>query len=255
VIVSRFSVQGVIAVRTKRTSVLISVLAVWILLSATVRPARAQGSGSSRIGQPGSQQPVPYYRQPYAAPAQPVRRAPTTEEFARSMWVFLVRPQSPYTLWPPLPGKEGFREGARPHGPLVRLYADAKALADPKGLPAGSILILEDYAADQKTRTGINVMYRVKGYDPMNGDWYWMKYLENGTLVRTSASEANKPIAGRVTSCIDCHRKAADNDFVFSNDRAAMGKDMEKMEDMDMHKQKDAKPSEKNAAPKSAEPK
>jgi hypothetical protein len=61
-------------------------------------------------------------------------------------------------------------------------------------------------------------LYRVKGYDPKNGDWYWMKYLENGTLVRTPASEGNQPVAGRVASCINCHSKAAGGDFVFSND-------------------------------------
>jgi hypothetical protein len=102
----------------------------------------------------------------------------------------------------------------------VRLCANATALADPKNLPYGSVLVLEDYSEDRKTRTDINVLYRVKGYDPKNGDWYWLKYHGNGTVARTPAEEGGKPIAGRALGCIECHRKAADKDMVFSNDPA-----------------------------------
>lgn len=217
--------------RTMPTGFLVPTLAGCVLWAALVAPVLGQGSGSSRVGQPTNRQPPPNYRQPYNPPAQPqpgappprmiVPRPPTTEEFARSLWDFLVRPQSPYTQWMPLPGKEGFRGVPGPHGPSVRLYANAVAQGDPKGLPVTSILVLEDYAADRKTRTGINILYRVQGYDPKNGDWYWMKYLENGTLVRAQPGEGGLPLAGRVTACIDCHRKAGGNDFVFSNDPTA----------------------------------
>jgi hypothetical protein len=119
-----------------------------------------------------------------------------------------------------LPGKEGLRKGESPHGPFVRAYANGPVLADPKALPSGSIIVLEDYSEDRKSRTGINIMYRVKGYDPRNGDWYWMKYLPNGVLARTPPGEGNAPIAGRAMGCIDCHRRAGAGDFVFSNDSA-----------------------------------
>src|SRR5258708_32492993 len=167
--------------RILQIGLLIPTLAAWVLTGALVPSVRAQGSGSSRTAQPGIRQPTSPPRQ--ARPSVP--RPPTTEEFAQSLWAFLVRPQAPYTQWPPLPAKEGLRGAMGPHGPFVRLYANATALADPKGLPPGSVLILEDYTADQKARTGINILYRVKGFDPKNADWYWMKYLENGTLVRT----------------------------------------------------------------------
>jgi hypothetical protein len=58
------------------------------------------------------------------------------------------------------------------------------------------------------------------GYDPTNGDWYRMKYNEDGTVVRAAPQEGNRPIAGRVMTCIDCPRKAGGNDLVFSNDLA-----------------------------------
>ncbi|MDB5349280.1 MAG: hypothetical protein JWN86_527 [Planctomycetota bacterium] len=186
-------------------------------------PAAAQGSGSSRLNQPSpanSARPAPVYAQPtYVQPS--VARPQTPEEFQRSLWSFLVRPQSPYTLWAPFPGKAGLRKGASPHGAFVRLYANGVAAGDTKGLPYESSLVLEDYAENQRARAGINILYRVNRYDPKNGDWYWMKYNENGTVVRTSPAEGNQPIAGRALSCIECHRNAGGNDLVFSNDPAA----------------------------------
>ncbi len=196
-------------------------------------PAVAQGSGSSRLNQPapgpsppppGSAPAAPAYTQPQ--PARP--RAATAEEFSRSLWRYLVREESPYTRWPSPPGKANPRRAESPHGPFVRTYANAVAAADLKDLPYGSILVLEDYTEDQKQRTGVEVLYRVKGYDPKNGNWYWMKYLENGTVVRTSPDQGGRPIAGRVMTCIDCHRKAGGNDAVFSNDAAEAP--VEKME-------------------------
>ena len=224
--------------RTSSAQTLILVLTGLILACALDSPAAAQGSGSSRLSPPtyrpsptaapSYRQPYPtspqppLYRQPYPISPQPppvVVRPPTPEEFSQSLWRFLVRPQAPYTSWPALPGKDGLRPGESPHGPPVRLYANATATADPKGLPPGSVLVLEDYAADRKTRTGINILYRVQGYDPRNGDWYWLKYNEDGTIVRTAPADGAKAIAGRVQTCIDCHRKAG-GDLVFSNDPA-----------------------------------
>jgi hypothetical protein len=190
-------------------------------------PAVAQGSGSSRLNQPppaNSARPAPANAQPaptYVQPQPRVARPQTPEEFQEALWRYLAGSQSPYTHWAPLPDKAGLRKGASPHGAFVRLYANGVAAADPKGLPYGSIVVLEDYTADQKARTGINILYRVKGYDPKNGDWYWMKYNENGSVVRTSPQEGGQPIAGRALACIECHRKAGGNDFVFSNDPAA----------------------------------
>jgi hypothetical protein len=225
-------------VRNAPAGGLLLVLSGLVVVLAPDSPASAQGSGSSRLGQPGYRQappsypqPAPTYRQPYPTNVQPqpsVVRPPTPEEFYQALWRYLVRPQAPYTAWPPFPGKEGLRQGQSPHGDFVRLYANTAALADPKALPPGSILVLEAYAADQKTRTGINILYRVKGYDPKNNDWYWMKYNEDGTVVRTAPAEGNKPMAGRVTGCIECHRQAGGNDLVFSNDPVEM--DREKME-------------------------
>ena len=64
----------------------------------------------------------------------------------------------------------------------------------------------------------ITVMYRSKGADPQHGDWYWLKYLPDGSIARTPEKEGKKAIAGKVASCIECHSKAGGKDLVYSND-------------------------------------
>ena len=78
----------------------------------------------------------------------------------------------------------------------------------------GSILVREDYD-DTGKRKSISVMYRVKDFDKDRGNWYWLKYSETGSIARGAG---NKAMAGKMTSCVDCHTKAGGNDFVFSND-------------------------------------
>jgi len=162
-----------------------------------------QGSGSSRIEPQSS------------------AKAKTPEEFYKSFWQYLSRRDAPYTKWPMLPGKDGLRQGEGPHGKFVKAYVNKLVADSPKALPLGAILVAENYAEDQTTLQSIMVMYRVKGADPQHFDWYWLAYQPDGSIARTSAQEGNKPVAGKMASCIDCHAKAKGADFVFSNDEAA----------------------------------
>jgi len=61
-------------------------------------------------------------------------------------------------------------------------------------------------------------MYRSKGYDPDNNDWYYVKYQPDGTVAMTPPEKGNQPIQGRFQSCIECHSSADGGDFVFAND-------------------------------------
>ena len=166
------------------------------VLAASSMTARGQGSGSSR-----------------ATPSPP--RQPTVEEFATTMWQFINREKSPYSKWASLP--ESPVAGIEsPHGtPSKVLYNDVAA-KDLKQLPPNSILLREEFDADGKKLRGVSVMYRVKGSAPQSGDWYWIEYRADGTLLRTSAKDGNKPLAGQINSCIACHRKAS-SDFVFAS--------------------------------------
>ena len=164
--------------------------------------AWSQGSGSSRTS------PSP----------SPRGAAPPPEEFHVKLWRFIVREQSPYTKWPSLPGKSGTLEAKSPHGPFVRLFAYKVDAKQPQNVPDGTVLVLENYAADNKTRTSIDIMYRSAGYDPAAGDWYWMEYLPTGRVAVKPQSEGGRPIVGHVKSCIECHAKAQGKDLVYSND-------------------------------------
>jgi len=162
-------------------------------------PARPQGSGSSRAAPPRATRPM------------------TPDEFYQSFWTHLNRQEFPYKKWGPLAGKKGLREGESPHGDFVQTFANKIALDNPATLPYGSILVAENYDQDKKLKD-ITVMYRSKGADPQHGDWYWLKYLPNGSIARTPEKEGKKPIAGKVASCIECHAKADGKDFVYGND-------------------------------------
>jgi cytochrome P460 len=162
--------------------------------------ARAQGSGSSRLSSPARQRPR------------------TAEEFQRELWQYIARGNASYRTWAAWPNEEGFQEGEPPHGAFVKTYANSIAAKDATTLPYGSILVNEDYDQDQKILKSVSVMYSVNGTDPKNRDWYWLKYLPNGMVARSSADQGGKPLAGKVKSCIDCHRKAGGNDLVYSND-------------------------------------
>ena len=126
----------------------------------------------------------------------------------------IVKKDAAYNSWKSL-AREKTDDGVEnPHSSVSKTYANKIAADDAKALPVGSILVREDYG-DKGKRKSISVMYRVKDYDKVHGNWYWLKYQETGSIVR---GEGNKAIAGKVTSCIECHTKANGKDFTFSND-------------------------------------
>lgn len=180
-------------------SMFLAVAAVLSWLPAA--PARAQGSGSSRLSPP---------RQP---------RPQTPAEFQQSFWKHITE-QSPYREWTRLAAdKEDPRPADEPHGPWIKTYANPAAAKDLSRLGYGSILVNEEYD-DQTTLKAVSVMYCVKGADPAHYDWFWLKYSPDGKVMRLPANRGGKPIAGQVRSCIQCHQKAK-ADLVFCNDEAA----------------------------------
>ena len=189
-----------------------------IIVLGTSGHVMGQGSGSSRIAPPRSS--TPSSRTDRSVPATP--RPPTTTEFAASFWKDLHKPNATSRRWGSS-GKTSLRESDAPHGTVGQTFLNDLANRNLKQLPTGSVLVREEYAADGRTLRNISVMYRAKAADPKNGNWYWMLYQPDGKLARTPAKEGNREIAGRVARCIECHRQAAGNDFVFLNDRPPSG--------------------------------
>jgi hypothetical protein len=170
-----------------------------ILLFLRHSTSAQEGSGSSRASPPRATRPM------------------TPDEFYQAFWKFINKQDAPYKKWGALPGKKGLRDSKEPHGDSIQTFANKIATDSPATLPYGSILVTENYDIDKKL-TDITVMYRSKGSDSQHADWYWLKYLPNGSIARTAEKEGKKPIAGKVASCIDCHSKAAGRDLVYSND-------------------------------------
>lgn len=186
--------------------------------------AMAQGSGSSRVAPPSSSRPN---RGSSAVPMTP--RPPTIAQFAASFWRYMNDPKAPYRKWG-TPGKmrnrgeqlglDGIeRQMSMAHHQVGQTYLNGVANRNSQRLPLTSVLAREAYAADGQTIENIAVMYRAKGADPKTGNWYWIMYRPDGSLARTPREQGNREIAGRVQICIDCHRRAGGNDYVFLNDR------------------------------------
>jgi hypothetical protein len=117
---------------------------------------------------------------------------------------------NPYQQWDLWPGKEKFYKGQHPHGALLTTYVSGKAKAAITSktgqFPYGSLIVKENYMPDKKLGA-VTVMYRVKGYDPEAGDWFWAKYKADGSIEKE----------GQVAGCIGCHTAAIQNDWVFTS--------------------------------------
>lgn len=132
---------------------------------------------------------------------------------AQALWQHLE--EADYQSWPSYAGTpDDLYEGQRPHGALLRTYANEPAATNPDDLPEGSIIVKENYTP-QRELAAITVMQKASGYDPGNQDWFWVKYDPDGTVARQNGTE----LAGKVQSCIGCHASAAGDDYVYTNDR------------------------------------
>jgi hypothetical protein len=127
---------------------------------------------------------------------------------AEEFWKYITE-TNPYTEWEFWPGHEGIYPGKSPHGAFLKLYANEpaiKAAREGNPMPDGAILVKENYGEDQKTLMAVTPMYRIEGYNPEGGDWYWAKYGADGSV------EA----AGKPKGCISCHSVKKDQDWLFT---------------------------------------
>ncbi len=149
---------------------------------------------------------------------------PDDTSYASSLWRALVRanmagPDSimstPYT-------------GTHPHGAILDTI-DGKLTV--KG-NTGVVMVKRNYGGEgvskqnvaddpSKYLKAITVMYKRKGYDADNQDWFWVKFKPNGSL---HTNPKGIELAGRVAKgmsmgCIACHTAAPGGDMVFNHDR------------------------------------
>lgn len=127
---------------------------------------------------------------------------------AQALWNYITKTH-PYEKWAFWPGHEGIYPGKSPHGAFLKLYANAPAIEAAKAgqpMPEGAIIVKENYGKDKKTLMAITPMYKIEGYNPDGGDWYWAKYGADGKVAA----------AGKPKGCITCHSVQKDKDWLFT---------------------------------------
>lgn len=118
-------------------------------------------------------------------------------------------------------------EGTDPHGKMLEtFYSKAtinghtgdlivKRNYGPVGVSADEVL-----ANPSKHLGAITVMFRREaGYDPKDKDWFWIKFLPDGTLDKNPKGMrlAGKVAKGKDRGCIACHTLADGGDFVYTS--------------------------------------
>ncbi len=115
---------------------------------------------------------------------------------------------SPYQGWGFWPGHTEMKEGKSPHGAYVKIMANPialKAVREGKDkMPPGSMIMKENFNK-KKELVALTPMYRVEGYNPDGGDWYWAKMGPDGKVMAE----------GKIKGCIDCHARVKKRDWVF----------------------------------------
>ncbi len=112
-----------------------------------------------------------------------------------------------YASWELLPGKGQFYKGKEPHGSLLTTYVNSPAsdaVKKKEKMADTSMIVMENYTADKRL-DALTVMYKIKGYNPSAGNWFWAKYDPQGQVIAS----------GKVDACIGCHGKMKDEDYIY----------------------------------------
>lgn len=125
------------------------------------------------------------------------------EPDASTLWEYITEVND-YKQWDSWPDYQGIRKARGPHGPMNRVFVNDKGInSDKTPVNYGTIEVKESFDADKKLKN-VTVQYKVEGYNPEDGDWYWALYAPDGTVKK----------AGKISGCIGCHAGAKDNDYV-----------------------------------------
>lgn len=117
-------------------------------------------------------------------------------------------------------------DGSAPHGMMLETFYSSATIGGhtgdlivkrnygPEGVEADSILM------DPAKHLGaVTVMFRREaGYDEDNANWFWVKYLPDGSLDKNPKGMrlAGRVAKGAEAGCIACHSGA--DDYIFTTD-------------------------------------
>ncbi len=118
--------------------------------------------------------------------------------------------------------------GTDPHGMMLETFY-TEATVDGH---TGTLVVKRNYGPEGVTVDevlgdpaghlgAVTVMFqREDGYDPETNNWFWAKYLPDGTLDRNPNDMALAGLVGKNADagCIACHQNAGGEDFLFTTD-------------------------------------
>lgn len=209
---------------------------VWFAVCWAPAPCRAQESNSNSPGPDAQDSSV----QESSQSEETSSMSATDARFAKKFWNYLLT--NNYKHWSPPPGKSSdfFQSESKSfpsstsmeaHSRWSKIYMNRVGTRQLQNLATGTVMILENYRAD-KSLMSISVMYRSPGFNPEAGNWFWIQYAPDGTVLHThqgvptkpvaiaktfTASRKTVPLVGRAASCIQCHQSAK-SDLAFFND-------------------------------------
>lgn len=119
-------------------------------------------------------------------------------------------------------------EGIAPHGMMLETFYSETTI----GGHTGTLIVKRNYGPEgvdedavlmnpSKHLGAITVMFkREAGYDADNNDWFWAKYLPDGSLDKNPKGMqlAGRVAKGKPKGCIACHSGAPGDDYVFTSD-------------------------------------
>ncbi len=119
-------------------------------------------------------------------------------------------------------------EGIAPHGMMLETFYTKATV----GGHTGTLLVKRNYGPEGVTEDevlkepgkhlgAITVMFkREAGYDADNQDWFWAKYLPDGSLDKNPKGMqlAGRVAKGKPKGCIACHSGAPGGDYIFTTD-------------------------------------
>lgn len=126
---------------------------------------------------------------------------------ASKVWEYITNDLN-YKKWNFWPDHKGFQKGRAPHGKLHRIFVNNRGLIS-KSTPVkyGTIIVKENFSLEKELKA-ITIMYKIKGFNPASGDWFWAKYSPNGNVL----------ISGKPSGCIACHGAVKRKDYIFVHD-------------------------------------
>ncbi len=127
---------------------------------------------------------------------------------AARLYDYITKDNS-YFQWELWPGKGRLYKGTEPHGSFLTTYVNSRAYSSAKHkrgeMADSSIIVKENYTSEKKL-AALTVMYKIKGYNPSAGDWFWAKYEPYGKVLSS----------GKIEACINCHGGNRANDFIMT---------------------------------------